>query len=125
MSETVHRLDAGAVDDDTYLEQLGYKPELKRTLGAFSSSRCRRPTETLILNRASRFDDIVKIGRTQLQNTAPMTLGREFGAHKSVPALPPTPRYVSLGREHLSRITETGLINPTALGRATSDTGCS
>ncbi|HET9648855.1 MAG TPA: amino acid permease, partial [Microlunatus sp.] len=31
------QLDAGAADDDAYLEQLGYKPELKRTLGAFSS----------------------------------------------------------------------------------------
>jgi amino acid transporter len=30
-------LDSGAVSDDAYLEQLGYKPELKRTLGQFSS----------------------------------------------------------------------------------------
>ncbi len=30
-------LDAGTSSDDAYLEQLGYKPELKRTLGGFSS----------------------------------------------------------------------------------------
>jgi amino acid transporter len=29
--------DAGALQDDTYLEQLGYKPELNRALGSFSS----------------------------------------------------------------------------------------
>lgn len=31
------QLDAAVTEDDLYLEQLGYKPELKRTLGAFSS----------------------------------------------------------------------------------------
>ena len=30
-------LDAGSSSDDAYLEQLGYKPELKRSLGLFSS----------------------------------------------------------------------------------------
>src|SRR5262245_9013853 len=30
-------LDAGAVDDDAYLAELGYKPQLNRALGLFSS----------------------------------------------------------------------------------------
>ncbi len=39
MTQAAHdkTLDAGALSDDAYLEELGYKPELKRTLSAFSS----------------------------------------------------------------------------------------
>ena len=39
MTHALHdrTLDAGVSSDDEYLEQLGYKPELKRTLGQFSS----------------------------------------------------------------------------------------
>lgn len=31
-------------------------------------------------NKSGEFDDIIKIGRTQLQDAVPMTLGQEFGA---------------------------------------------
>jgi len=40
MAQTTHerqQLDSGTLSDDELLEQLGYKPELKRTLGKFSS----------------------------------------------------------------------------------------
>lgn len=47
----------------------------------------RRLGETLaslaraFLEKAGEFSDVVKIGRTQLQDAVPMTLGQEFGAH--------------------------------------------
>ena len=48
--------------------------KLQRLLDALSE------LETALAAKASEFADILKMGRTQLQDAVPMTLGQEFGA---------------------------------------------
>ncbi|MGH7468963.1 MAG: aspartate ammonia-lyase [Longimicrobiales bacterium] len=101
------------------------------------------------LQKADEFRDIVKMGRTQLQDAVPMTLGQEFNAAavtigEDIDRLRETavlmreinmgataigtgintdPRYAALVREKLSEITGLPLITSPDLVEATQDTG--
>jgi aspartate ammonia-lyase len=95
------------------------------------------------------FGDIVKMGRTQLQDAVPMTLGQEFraygvtlgediarlreaaallteinmGATAIGTGINTDPRYAALVRDRLSEITELDLVTSPDLVEATQDTG--
>ncbi len=99
--------------------------------------------------KADEFVDVLKIGRTQLQDAVPMTLGQEFGAYAVTlgedeqrlteaatllleinlgataigTGINTHPRYAELVCRNLSRITGTVLITAPHLVEATSDTG--
>ena len=99
--------------------------------------------------KAREFKDIVKMGRTQLQDAGPMTLGQEFQAYgvtigEDIDRLHETavlmreinmgataigtgintdPRYAELVRARLSEITGLDLITSPDLVEATQDTG--
>jgi aspartate ammonia-lyase len=101
------------------------------------------------LLKAQEFADIVKMGRTQLQDAVPMTLGQEFhaygvtigedidrlrelavhlheinmGATAIGTGINTDPRYAGLVRAHLSAITGLGLVTSPDLVEATQDTG--
>ncbi len=101
------------------------------------------------LARADEFADIVKMGRTQLQDAVPMTLGQEFhaygvtigedierlreaaalireinmGATAIGTGINTDPRYAAVVRRELSTITGLELITSPDLVEATSDTG--
>src|SRR5690606_22530221 len=101
------------------------------------------------LAKAAEFSDIVKMGRTQLQDAVPMTLGQEFRAYgvtigedverlREAAALTreinmgataigtginTDPRYAPIVREHLSEITGLTLVTSPDLVEATPDTG--
>ncbi|HEY8468239.1 MAG TPA: aspartate ammonia-lyase [Longimicrobiales bacterium] len=101
------------------------------------------------LQKADEFADIVKIGRTQLQDAVPMTLGQEFhafgvtlgkdierlqdaaklmleinmGATAIGTGINTDPRYAPLVRERLSEITGLPLVTSPDLVEATPDTG--
>jgi aspartate ammonia-lyase len=99
--------------------------------------------------KADEFGDVVKMGRTQLQDAVPMTLGQEFhaygvtigedierlrelavllheinmGATAIGTGINTDPRYAALVRTHLSRITGLDLTTSPDLVEATQDTG--
>ncbi|MGR4854462.1 aspartate ammonia-lyase [Streptomyces sp. LARHCF252] len=99
--------------------------------------------------KAQEFADVVKTGRTQLQDAVPMMLGREFGTYAVMlkedqrllaeacsllreinlggtaigTALNAHPRYAALARDHLSIITGLPLSTAPDLIEATQDTG--
>jgi aspartate ammonia-lyase len=99
--------------------------------------------------KSEEFDDILKLGRTQLQDAVPMTLGQEFGAfavtlgedqERLIEAiallreinlgataigtgLNTDPRYAEAVRAHLSSIVDLDLITAPHLVEATSDCG--
>ena len=99
--------------------------------------------------KASEFEDIVKMGRTQLQDAVPMTLGQEFkaygvtigedidrlreagalireinmGATAIGTGINTDPRYAELVRQHLSDVTGLELVTSPDLVEATQDTG--
>jgi aspartate ammonia-lyase len=99
--------------------------------------------------KAGEFADIAKIGRTQLQDAVPMTLGREFGAWAAMLAeeddrlreaadlmaevnlggtaigsgLNAPPGYPELAREHLSELVGMRVLGAPDLLEATQDTG--
>jgi aspartate ammonia-lyase len=99
--------------------------------------------------KAEEFRDIVKMGRTQLQDAVPMTLGQEFraaavtigedidrlretaalmreinmGATAIGTGINTDPRYASLVCNHLSQVTGLDLITSPDLVEATQDTG--
>ena len=99
--------------------------------------------------KAREFHDIVKMGRTQLQDAVPMTLGQEFkafsvtigedidrlreaeslireinmGATAIGTGINTDPRYAELVRKHLSEVTGLELVTSPDLVEATSDTG--
>jgi aspartate ammonia-lyase len=101
------------------------------------------------LLKSQEFADIVKIGRTQLQDAVPMTLGQEFhaygvtigedidrlrelgvhlheinmGATAIGTGINTDPRYAGLVRTHLSNITGLDLVTAPDLVEATQDTG--
>ncbi len=101
------------------------------------------------LGKASEFDDIVKMGRTQLQDAVPMTLGQEFhaygvtigedidrlreadllireinmGATAIGTGINTDPRYAEIVRKHLSDVTGLELVTSPDLVEATQDTG--
>ena len=101
------------------------------------------------LAKSQEFDDIVKMGRTQLQDAVPMTLGQEFhaygvtigedierlreasalireinmGATAIGTGINSDPRYASLVCEKLSQLTSLELITSPDLVEATQDTG--
>lgn len=101
------------------------------------------------LAKAEEFADVVKMGRTQLQDAVPMTLGQEFraygvtlgedierlreaasllreinmGATAIGTGINTSPRYAPLVRERLSEITGLELITSPDLVEATSDMG--
>ena len=101
------------------------------------------------LVKAEEFADVVKMGRTQLQDAVPMTLGQEFrafgvtlgedvdrlreatklvreinmGATAIGTGINTDPRYAGLVRRHLQRITEIELVTSPDLVEATQDTG--
>ncbi len=101
------------------------------------------------LQKAEEFRDIVKMGRTQLQDAVPMTLGQEFNAvavtiGEDIERLRETaalmreinmgataigtgintdPRYAALVRDNLSAVTGLPLITSPDLVEATQDTG--
>jgi aspartate ammonia-lyase len=99
--------------------------------------------------KGREFADVLKMGRTQLQDAVPMTLGQEFnafavtvgedverlreasalireinmGATAIGTGINTHPRYALLVREHLARITGLELITAPDLVEATADTG--
>jgi aspartate ammonia-lyase len=99
--------------------------------------------------KGQEFADIVKMGRTQLQDAVPMTLGQEFraygvtigedierlrelavhlheinmGATAIGTGINTDPGYASLVRAHLSRVTGLELVTSPDLVEATQDTG--
>ncbi len=99
--------------------------------------------------KAKEFDSIVKIGRTQLQDAVPMTLGQEFrafavmlgedterlreaalllheinlGATAIGTGINAVPGYASAVRDHLAAITELSLVTASNLVEATQDAG--
>ena len=101
------------------------------------------------LAKAREFEDIVKMGRTQLQDAVPMTLGQEFhaygvtigedverlreaatlireinmGATAIGTGINTDPRYAEIVRSHLSNVTGLELITSPDLVEATQDTG--
>ena len=101
------------------------------------------------LRKATEFDDIVKMGRTQLQDAVPMTLGQEFhayavtigedidrlgeastlireinmGATAIGTGINTDPRYAALVCRKLSEVTGLELITSPDLVEATQDTG--
>ncbi len=101
------------------------------------------------LEKAEEFADVVKMGRTQLQDAVPMTLGQEFraygvtmgedierlrevarllreinmGATAIGTGINTDPRYAPLVRQHLSEITGLDLVTSPDLVEATQDTG--
>jgi aspartate ammonia-lyase len=101
------------------------------------------------LLKAEEFADIVKMGRTQLQDAVPMTMGQEFrafgitlgedvdrlreaallireinmGATAIGTGINTDPRYAGLVRDHLTAITGLDLITSPDLVEATQDTG--
>ena len=100
-------------------------------------------------DRATEFADVLKMGRTQLQDAVPMTLGQEFGTYALMLAedearlteaaqliceinlgataigtgITAHPRYAAIAREALARITGLGLITAPDLIEATQDCG--
>jgi aspartate ammonia-lyase len=101
------------------------------------------------IDKSREFEDIVKVGRTQLQDAVPMTLGQEFhaygvtigedidrlreaatlireinmGATAIGTGINTDPRYAELVRKHLSTVTGLDLITSPDLVEATQDTG--
>ncbi|HET9441532.1 MAG TPA: aspartate ammonia-lyase [Longimicrobiales bacterium] len=99
--------------------------------------------------KGREFKDIVKMGRTQLQDAVPMTLGQEFQAYSVTigedierlreaamlireinmgataigTGINTDPRYAELVRQHLSEVTGLELITSPDLVEATQDTG--
>ena len=99
--------------------------------------------------KAEEFADVVKMGRTQLQDAVPMTLGQEFrawgvtigedverlretaalireinmGATAIGTGINTDPRYAEVVRRHLSEITGEPLVTSPDLVEATADTG--
>ncbi len=99
--------------------------------------------------KAEEFHDVLKMGRTQLQDAVPMTLGQEFGTYARMLAedearlgeaellireinlgataigtgITAHPLYAGLVRERLSAITEIPLITAEDLVEATQDCG--
>ncbi|HEY0672271.1 MAG TPA: aspartate ammonia-lyase [Longimicrobiales bacterium] len=99
--------------------------------------------------KGREFKDIVKMGRTQLQDAVPMTLGQEFQAYSVTigedierlreaamlireinmgataigTGINTDPRYAELVRRHLSEVTGLELITSPDLVEATQDTG--
>jgi aspartate ammonia-lyase len=99
--------------------------------------------------KSREFDDIVKMGRTQLQDAVPMTLGQEFhaygvtigedidrlreagtlireinmGATAIGTGINTDPRYAEIVRRHLSAVTGLDLVTSPDLVEATQDTG--
>jgi len=114
--------------------------ELSRALGSLRDA---------FLEKASEFDDVLKMGRTQLQDAVPMTLGQEFRAYgvtvgedverlREAPELmreinmgataigtgiTTDPRYAETVRRALSEVTGLELITSPDLVEATQDTG--
>jgi aspartate ammonia-lyase len=108
-----------------------------------------RGLRAAFLDRAAAFGDVVKMGRTQLQDAVPMTLGQEFhafattlgedidrvgeaaalireinmGATAIGTGINSDPRYADLVRRHLSEVTGLELITSPDLVEATADTG--
>ena len=104
---------------------------------------------TAFTDKAREFTDIVKMGRTQLQDAVPMTLGQEFNAYGVTigedierlreasslireinmgataigTGINTDPRYAELVRKHLSAVTGLELITSPDLVEATQDTG--
>ena len=99
--------------------------------------------------KGAEFTDIVKMGRTQLQDAVPMTLGQEFNAYGVTigedierlreasslireinmgataigTGINTDPRYAELVRQHLSAVTGLELVTSPDLVEATQDTG--
>ena len=99
--------------------------------------------------KAEEFADVLKMGRTQLQDAVPMTLGQEFGAHAVIlredeerlaeasrlireinlgataigTGLNTHPEYAALACRHLAEITGIPLVTAQNLVEATQDAG--
>ena len=108
-----------------------------------------RQLSDAFLQKAHEFDDVVKMGRTQLQDAVPMTLGQEFhaygvtigedidrlreasalireinmGATAIGTGINSDPRYATLVCSRLSEITGLALVTSPDLVEATQDTG--
>lgn len=102
-----------------------------------------------LARKAVEFDDVVKVGRTQLQDAVPMTLGQEFstyavmvdederrirealvhlheinlGATAIGTGINTHPRYAAEARAHLERITGLPMVTAGNLVEATQDCG--
>ena len=108
-----------------------------------------RQLSDAFLHKGREFEDIVKMGRTQLQDAVPMTLGQEFRAYGVTIAedierlrdaaalireinmgataigtgINSDPRYARLVCEKLSQVTRLDLVTSPDLVEATQDTG--
>ncbi|MGQ0814136.1 MAG: aspartate ammonia-lyase [Gemmatimonadota bacterium] len=108
-----------------------------------------RALRDAFIAKSRAFDDIVKLGRTQLQDAVPMTLGQEFhaygvtigedidrlreasalireinmGATAIGTGINTDPRYAALVCEQLSRVSNLELVTSPDLVEATQDTG--
>ena len=108
-----------------------------------------RELSSAFLDKGTEFSQMLKMGRTQLQDAVPMTLGQEFsafghtiledidrlgeaqalireinmGATAIGTGINAPPRYAEAVRAHLSRITKLELITAPDLVEATADTG--
>ena len=103
-----------------------------------------------LARKALEFDDVVKVGRTQLQDAVPMTLGQEFSTYAVMvdedecrirealvhlheinlggtavgTGINTHPDYAAQARTHLQRITGLPLVTAGNLVEATQDCGC-
>ena len=81
-------------------------------------------------DKGEEFEHILKLGRTQLQDAVPMTLGQEFtafavnlGATAIGTGLNAPPGYRELAVKYLAEVTERPFVTAADLIEATSDTG--
>lgn len=110
--------------------------ELRQLIAAFAS-------------KGDEFNDVLKVGRTQLQDAVPMTLGQEFGGfavtlqedHDRLEetirllsevnlgataigtGITADPRYAEAARKYLAQLTDLPIVTAVNLIEATSDTG--
>ena len=127
-------------------------PTALRVAASWALRDLRRALATLrdaFMEKGQEFGDVVKMGRTQLQDAVPMTLGQEFhaygvtigedvdrlrelgvhlheinmGATAIGTGINTDPRYAALVRRHLSEATGLDLVTSPDLVEATQDTG--
>ena len=74
--------------------------------------------------KGEEFSGIIKMGRTQLQDAVPMTLGQEFEAYAAIgTGINADPDYAGLCTRYLREITGLPLVEASNMIEATSDTG--
>lgn len=137
MSQSTNDVYPTALRISTYVSLMALIESMDYLRGAFEA-------------KAEEFKDVLKMGRTQLQDAVPMTLGQEFstyavmlgedqervrevarllceinlGATAIGTGITTHPQYAELVRAHLTKITGIPLITSPNLIEATQDCGC-